>query len=141
VADGAKLKASVVAAPALPTRPVCDILVAGSNAADVATQVMFRDGIAEWVSALALLATACEAIGLEIRHGQRTEVAELAEPFPAGQKGSSSMPHKRNPIRSERICGLARVVRGYVTPVMDVSRTATFDLELHGVPIAENDKQ
>src|SRR5207237_2351300 len=65
------------------------------------------------------LATACEAIALEVRHGQRTEVRELAEAFSAGQKGSSAMPHKRNPIRSERICGLARVVRGYVAPVME----------------------
>jgi adenylosuccinate lyase len=91
----------------------------GLRPADVATQVVFRDGIAEWVSAAALLATACEAIALEVRHGQRTEVAELAEPFSANQKGSSSMPHKKNPIRSERICGLARVVRGYVTPVTE----------------------
>jgi adenylosuccinate lyase len=91
----------------------------GLRPADVATQVVFRDGIAEWVSVLALLATACEAIALEVRHGQRTEVAELAEPFSAGQKGSSAMPHKKNPIRSERICGLARVVRGYLTPVME----------------------
>jgi adenylosuccinate lyase len=91
----------------------------GLRPAPVATQVVFRDGIAEWVSALAILATACDAIALEIRHGQRTEVAELAEPFSAGQKGSSAMPHKRNPIRSERICGLARVVRGYITPVME----------------------
>jgi adenylosuccinate lyase len=91
----------------------------GLRPADVATQVVFRDGIAEWVSVLALLATACEAIALEVRHGQRTEVAELAEPFSAGQKGSSAMPHKRNPIRSERICGLARLVRGYVTPVTE----------------------
>jgi adenylosuccinate lyase len=91
----------------------------GLRPADVATQVVFRDGIAEWVSVLAQLATACEAIALEVRHGQRTEVAELAEPFSSGQKGSSSMPHKKNPIRSERICGLARVVRGYVTPVME----------------------
>jgi adenylosuccinate lyase len=91
----------------------------GLRPADVATQVVFRDGIAEWVSALAMLATTCEAIALEVRHGQRTEVAELAEPFASGQKGSSAMPHKRNPIRSERICGLARVVRGYVTPVME----------------------
>jgi adenylosuccinate lyase len=91
----------------------------GLRPADVASQVVFRDGIAEWVSALALTATACEAIALEIRHGQRTEVAELAEPFAAGQKGSSAMPHKRNPVRSERICGLARVVRAYVTPVTE----------------------
>jgi adenylosuccinate lyase len=91
----------------------------GLRPAEVSTQVVFRDGIAEWVSALAMLATACEAIALEVRHGQRTEVRELAEPFGAGQKGSSSMPHKRNPVRSERICGLARLVRGYVTPVME----------------------
>jgi adenylosuccinate lyase len=87
--------------------------------ADVATQVVIRDGIAEWVSALALAATVGEAVALEVRHGQRTEVRELAEPFRAGQKGSSAMPHKKNPIRSERIGGLARVVRGYVTPVTE----------------------
>jgi adenylosuccinate lyase len=91
----------------------------GLRPADVATQVVFRDGMAEWVCVLALLATACDAIALEVRHGQRTEVRELAEPFAAGQKGSSAMPHKKNPIRSERICGLARVVRGYVTPVTE----------------------
>ena len=91
----------------------------GLRPADVATQVVFRDGIGEWASVLAMLATACEAIALEVRHGQRTEVRELAEAFSAGQKGSSAMPHKRNPVRSERICGLARVVRGYVTPVME----------------------
>jgi adenylosuccinate lyase len=87
--------------------------------ADVATQVVMRDGIAEWVNALALAATVCEAVALEVRHGQRTEVAEVAEAFRTGQKGSSAMPHKKNPIRSERICGLARVVRGYVTPVTE----------------------
>jgi adenylosuccinate lyase len=91
----------------------------GLRAADVATQVVFRDGIAEWVSALAILATVCEAVALEVRHGQRTEVRELQEPFRAGQKGSSAMPHKKNPIRSERICGLARVARSYVTPVTE----------------------
>jgi adenylosuccinate lyase len=102
--------------------------------ADVATQVVLRDGIAEWVSVLALISTVCEAIALEVRHGQRTEVAELAEPFAAGQKGSSAMPHKKNPVRSERICGLARVVRAQVIPVMegiplwherDISHSAT----------------
>src|ERR1700678_1137925 len=91
----------------------------GLRAADVATQVVMRDGIAEWVSALAILATVCEAIALEVGHGQRTEVRELAEPFRAGQKGSSAMPHKKNPIRSERIAGLARVVRSYVTPITE----------------------
>ena len=85
----------------------------------MATQVVFRDGISEWVSALAITATVCEAVALEVRHGQRTELRELAEPFGRGQKGSSAMPHKRNPIRSERIAGLARVVRAQVTPVME----------------------
>ena len=91
----------------------------GLRAADVATQVVIRDGISEWVSALAVLATVCEAIALEVRHGQRTEVRELAEPFGSGQKGSSAMPHKRNPILCERICGLARIVRAQVVPVME----------------------
>ncbi len=91
----------------------------GLRPAEVATQVVMRDGIAEWASALAIAATVCEAIALEVRHGQRTEVRELAEPFGRGQKGSSAMPHKRNPIRAERIAGLARVVRGYVTPVTE----------------------
>src|SRR5205823_13820218 len=94
---------------------------------------------------LAMLATACEAIALEVRHGQRTEVRELAEAFSAGQKGSSAMPHKRNPIRSERICGLARVVRGYVTPVMegmalwherDISHSSVEPVALPGAAIA-----
>jgi adenylosuccinate lyase len=91
----------------------------GLRPAEVATQVVLRDGIAEWVSTVAIMATVCEAVALEVRHGQRTEVRETAEPFGAGQKGSSAMPHKRNPILSERICGLARVVRGYVTPVLE----------------------
>ena len=66
-----------------------------------------------------MLATVCEAIALEVRHGQRTEVRELQEPFGSGQKGSSAMPHKRNPILCERICGLARIVRAQVVPVME----------------------
>ncbi|MHB8451291.1 MAG: adenylosuccinate lyase [Mycobacteriales bacterium] len=91
----------------------------GLAPAPVASQVVLRDGIAEWVSALAGLATLCEAVALEVRHGQRTEVRELAEPFGAGQKGSSAMPHKKNPVMSERICGLARVVRAQVVPVLE----------------------
>jgi adenylosuccinate lyase len=91
----------------------------GLTPADVATQVVLRDGVSEWVAALAVLATVCEAIALEVRHGQRTEVRELQEPFGSGQKGSSAMPHKRNPILCERICGLARVVRAQVVPVME----------------------
>lgn len=91
----------------------------GLRAPDAATQVVARDGLAGWVSALAILGTACEAVALEVRHGQRTEVGELYEPSGDGQKGSSSMPHKRNPVRSERVCGLARVLRSYVTPVTE----------------------
>ena len=91
----------------------------GLAPAPAATQVVIRDGISEWVSALAIVATVCDAIALEVRHGQRTEVRELAEPFGKGQKGSSAMPHKKNPILCERICGLARVVRGQIVPVME----------------------
>jgi len=91
----------------------------GLRPADVSTQVVIRDGISEWVSALAIVATVCEAIALEVRHGQRTELRETWEPFGKGQKGSSAMPHKKNPIMSERICGLARIVRGQIVPVME----------------------
>ena len=91
----------------------------GLTPAPVATQVVLRDGLAEWVGTLAGLATVCEAVALEVRHGQRTEVRELEEPFRRGQKGSSAMPHKRNPILCERICGLARVVRAQVVPVLE----------------------
>ena len=76
--------------PAIEARVLPEL---GLRAADVSTQVVFRDGVAEWVSVLALLASACEAVALEVRHGQRTEVRELAEAFTAGQKGSSAMPH------------------------------------------------
>jgi adenylosuccinate lyase len=89
------------------------------RASPVSTQVVMRDSIAHWMSCLALLAGVCEAIALEVRHGARSEVAELAEPFRGGQAGSSAMPHKRNPVTAEKICGLARVVRGYVNPVLE----------------------
>ncbi len=91
----------------------------GLRAADASTQVVLRDSISEWVAALAIIATVCETVALEVRHGQRTEVRELSEAFGSGQKGSSAMPHKKNPIRSERIAGLARVVRAAVVPVME----------------------
>ena len=78
-----------------------------------ATQVISRDRHAEYLYACAAVGTTIEAISLEIRHLQRSEVAEVEEPFGAGQKGSSAMPHKRNPITAERLCGLARVLRGY----------------------------
>ena len=91
----------------------------GLRPADVSTQVVMRDGISQWVAALAIVATVCEAVALEVRHCQRTEVRELWEPFGKGQKGSSAMPHKKNPIISERICGLARIVRAQVTPVLE----------------------
>jgi adenylosuccinate lyase len=79
--------------------------------ARVSTQVLQRDRHAEVLSALALLASSLEKIAVEIRHLQRTEVMEVEEPFTKGQKGSSSMPHKKNPVRCERISGLARLVR------------------------------
>jgi len=79
---------------------------------DVSTQVVPRDRHAELLSAIALTGAGLERFATEIRHLQRTEVREVEEPFRKGQKGSSAMPHKRNPVVSERICGLARVLRG-----------------------------
>ncbi len=79
---------------------------------DVSTQVVARDRHAELLGAIALAGSGLERLATEIRHLQRTEVHELEEPFRAGQKGSSAMPHKRNPIKSEQISGLARVLRG-----------------------------
>ncbi len=79
---------------------------------DVSTQVVARDRHAELVGAIALAGTGLERLATEVRHLQRTAVRELQEPFRAGQKGSSAMPHKRNPIKAEQISGLARVLRG-----------------------------
>jgi adenylosuccinate lyase len=86
----------------------------GLKAAPIASQVIARDRHAAFVSALALVSALCEVCALEVRHLQRTEVREAEEPFATGQKGSSAMPHKKNPIVSEQICGLARVVRANV---------------------------
>ena len=96
---------------------VCEQL--GLKPAEAATQVIQRDRHAEYLTACAITASTLEKIATEIRHLQRTEVREAEEPFAEGQKGSSSMPHKRNPIMTERICGLARVVRAAVVPGLE----------------------
>jgi adenylosuccinate lyase len=85
----------------------------GLGRENVSTQVVARDRHAELLSAVSIAGAGLERFGTEIRHLQRTEVREVEEPFRAGQKGSSAMPHKRNPIVSERICGIARLLRGY----------------------------
>src|SRR4051794_10012766 len=85
----------------------------GLEPESVSTQVVPRDRHAELLAALALVAASLERFAVEIRHLARTEVREVQEPFGAGQKGSSAMPHKRNPVVAERICGLARVVRSH----------------------------
>lgn len=85
----------------------------------VATQVVPRDRHAAFFTALALVACSVERVATELRHLQRTEVLEAEEPFTRGQKGSSAMPHKRNPWMAENLCGLARLVRGYATSAME----------------------
>jgi adenylosuccinate lyase len=87
----------------------------GLKPAPASTQIVQRDRHAEVLATLAILGSTIEKIALEIRGAQRTEVRELAEPFGRGQKGSSAMPHKRNPILSERLCGMARLLRGYAS--------------------------
>ena len=87
--------------------------------AKAATQVLQRDRHAHYVTTLAIIAGSLEQFASEMRHLQRTEVLEVEEQFGAGQRGSSAMPHKRNPITSERITGLARLVRSYVTPALE----------------------
>ena len=91
-------------------RIACERL--GLEPAPTSTQILQRDRHAELLAALAIVASSLDKFALEIRHLARTEVAEVQEPFGRGQKGSSAMPHKRNPVVAERICGLARVVRG-----------------------------
>jgi adenylosuccinate lyase len=96
---------------------VCFLL--GLRPANVSTQIIQRDRYAEFVTGLAIIASSLEKFALQVRHWQRTEVREAHEYFKPGQKGSSAMPHKRNPILSERICGLARVVRGYAVTALE----------------------
>jgi adenylosuccinate lyase len=96
---------------------VCQRL--GIGIEPVATQVVARDRHAELLNALAVLGASVEQIGLEVRHLQRSEVREAEEPFGRGQKGSSAMPHKRNPITCERICGLARILRANAGAAME----------------------
>jgi len=83
----------------------------GLKAAPISTQIIQRDNYAEYLCTLAVIASSLDKFALQVRHWQRTEVREAQEKFKQGQKGSSAMPHKRNPILSERICGIARVVR------------------------------
>ncbi len=91
----------------------------GLRAAPASNQVVQRDRHAFYFTVLALLATSIEKVAVEVRHLQRTEVAEAEEPFTPGQKGSSAMPHQRNPILSENLTGLARLVRGYAQAAME----------------------
>jgi adenylosuccinate lyase len=96
---------------------ICERL--GLATAPISSQVIERDRHAQFVSTLAIVAASLERIAQEIRHLQRTEVREVEEPFGGEQRGSSAMPHKRNPVASEQICGLARVVRGNAVPAFE----------------------
>jgi adenylosuccinate lyase len=91
----------------------------GLRPAEASSQVVSRDRHAEYMAALAVLASSLDAIATEIRHLARTEIREVQEPFAEEQKGSSAMPHKRNPVRCERITGLARVVRADLQPALE----------------------
>jgi adenylosuccinate lyase len=91
----------------------------GLRPAPVSSQVIQRDRHAEFISAIALVGATIEKMATEVRGLQRTEVLEVEEYFKKGQKGSSSMPHKRNPILSERMCGMARLLRGYAAAAME----------------------
>ena len=102
--------------PSLEER-VCDRL--GLQVAPVSNQILQRDRHAHFVNTLALIGASLEKFAVEIRHLQLTEVREAEEPFLPGQTGSSAMPHKRNPEKCERICGLARLLRGYAATAME----------------------
>lgn len=102
--------------PAVEER-VCELL--GLAAAPISTQIVQRDRHAAFIGTLAVIASTLDKFATEIRHLQRTEVREVAEPFGSGQQGSSAMPHKRNPVLTERVSGLARVVRGYSVTALE----------------------
>ncbi len=91
----------------------------GLKPASISTQIIHRDIHAEYFLCLSLIAAGIERIATEIRHFQRTEVLEMEEPFGSGQKGSSAMPHKKNPVLSENLCGLARIVRSHSVPALE----------------------
>lgn len=91
----------------------------GISSTNISTQTLQRDRHANYMSVLAIIGSTLEKIAIEVRNSQRTEVREMMENFSSGQKGSSAMPHKRNPIASENITGIARVLRGYVIPAME----------------------
>ena len=96
---------------------VCkELKIASSN---ISTQTLQRDRHANYVSVLSIIGTTLEKIAFEVRNSQRTEVREMMENFSKGQKGSSAMPHKKNPIASENIIGISRMLRGYVVPAME----------------------
>ena len=107
-------------APAFVQDYVCEQL--GINSAKISTQTLQRDRHAHYVATLALIGACIEKMATEVRHWQRTELREAEEKFGKGQKGSSAMPHKRNPISSENMCGCARVLRGYmITSYEDIA--------------------
>ena len=105
-----------MSSPQLEAR-VCELL--GLEPAKVSNQILQRDRHAGVLNALAIMGSTLERMALEIRNLQRTEVREAFEPFGVGQKGSSAMPHKRNPIKCERICGMSRLLRGYALTGME----------------------
>lgn len=119
----------------------------GLDYARVSTQTLQRDRHAHYIAVLALIATSVEKFAVEVRHLQRTEVREVEEAFRKGQKGSSAMPHKRNPIGSENVSGIARVIRGYITTAYenvplwherDISHSSAERIMLPDVTIALN---
>jgi adenylosuccinate lyase len=91
----------------------------GLEAARISTQTLQRDRHSEYLATLAIIGASLEKFATEIRHLQRTEVREVEEPFASGQKGSSAMPHKRNPVKCEQVCGLARLLRGYAVTALE----------------------